>query len=220
VSTPTVQEDPSRAGLRVVLVPTGTANLASVVGALCRLRVEACLAESARDVERATHVVLPGVGTLGAAMQQLRTAGLAEALGERARALRPMLCICLGMQILLEGSEESPGCAGLGVLPGIARRFSDERVRVPHIGWSPVSWGRGTDEVPAFIDGEAYFAHSFALREPVPGWRIASASHDGPFVAAAARGGVLACQFHPELSGPWGQSLIGAWLNTTHGEGR
>lgn len=204
---------------RVVIVPTGTANTASVVGALRRLGAHAAFATQGADIERATHVVLPGVGTLRAAMDHLRACGFDGALRERVRALRPTLCICLGMQMLCEGSEESPGCAGLGAIPAVAARLGADGVRVPHLGWSAVTWDERPEVAGPCADGDAYFAHSFAVRTPVEGWRAASATHGEKFIAALSRGGVLACQFHPELSGPWGQALIGAWLSTRESGG-
>jgi len=111
--------------------------------------------------------------------------------------------------MLCEASEESPEAKGLGVLPTEARRFPDS-VRVPQIGWNFVnaatdsSWMR---------DGYAYFANSFRVADPPgDGWTCAMSDHAGPFVAAIERGNVLGCQFHPELSGRWGTSLLARWL--------
>jgi imidazole glycerol phosphate synthase glutamine amidotransferase subunit len=198
----------SDAAADVVVVQTGTANLASVLVALARAGAEARLAESPAEIDRAAHVVLPGVGAFGAAMTRLRSAGLVEPLARRITAGRPTLCICLGMQLLCESSDETPGVPGIGVVGGHVQCYSG-RVRVPQLGWNRV------DAEPAcgFLrSGYAYFANSYRLADPPQGWSIARSEHGESFIAAIERGGVLACQFHPELSGAWGRALFERWL--------
>ena len=194
-------------GRRVVVVRTGTANLASVLAGIRRVGGEPVLSEDPADVRSADYAVLPGVGALGAAMEGLR-GGLDEALRERVREGRPLLAICLGLQLLLEGSEESPGVPGLGAVPGHARRFTGP-MKVPHLGWNRVDPAPGCRLLDA---GHAYFAHSYYLAQPPTGWAAALTEHGGPYVSAFERGGVLACQFHPELSGRWGIALMKRWL--------
>jgi imidazole glycerol phosphate synthase glutamine amidotransferase subunit len=191
----------------VAVVPTGTANLASVRAALARLGARPVVAEGEAMVADASHVVLPGVGSFGAAMAGLREAGLDRALVERVRAGRPTLAMCVGLQVLFEGSEESPEARGLGVLPGRVGRFP-ETVRVPQFGWNPITPEAGCRLV---MPGHAYFANSYRVIE-ASGCAIATADHGGRFVAALERDGVLACQFHPELSGAYGHELIARWL--------
>ena len=191
----------------VVVVPTGTANLASVRAALARLGARPRLAEDAAMVEDATHVVLPGVGSFGAAMAGLREAGFDAALAARVNAGRATLAMCVGLQVLFEASEESPNAAGLAVLPGRVGRFPDA-VRVPQFGWNRVVPEPGCRLLEL---GYAYFANSYRVLE-APGCAVAAAEHGGPFVAALERDGVLACQFHPELSGAYGHRLIARWL--------
>lgn len=192
--------------MSVVVVPTGTANLASVLAALRRGGVDPRLAEGPDDVAAAAAVVLPGVGHFAAARQSL--VGLEAPLIERIQADRPTLGICLGLQVLLDGSDEAPGVAGLGVIPGMARRF-EAGVRCPHLGWTPVA----VDGSASFLsDGFACFAHSYRLTNPPDGWTVAMATHGGPFVAALERGRTLACQLHPELSGAWGARVLARWL--------
>jgi imidazole glycerol phosphate synthase glutamine amidotransferase subunit len=191
----------------VVVVPTGTANLASVRAALLRLGARAHLAKDAAMVEDATHLVLPGVGSFGAAMAGLREAGLDRAIAARVEADRPILAMCVGLQLLFEASEESPQAKGLGLLPGRVGRFPDT-VRVPQFGWNRVVPEPGCRLLE---QGYAYFANSYRVLG-APGCAIASAEHGGRFVAALERGGLLACQFHPELSGAYGHGLIARWL--------
>lgn len=191
----------------VVVVSTTVANLASVLAGLRRAGTDPIVSRDATEIAAARRVVLPGVGAFGPAMNALRAAGLEQALAERVRAGRPLLAICLGLQLLAEGSEESPGVQGLSVIPGIARRFPGT-VRVPQLGWNRVHPVRASRSIAA---GWAYFANSFRLEVVPEGWSAAMADHGGPFVAALERGAVLGCQFHPELSGPWGTELIRSW---------
>jgi imidazole glycerol-phosphate synthase subunit HisH len=192
----------------VVVAPTGTANLASVRAALERLGANSRLAEGPAMIEDAERVVLPGVGSFGAALAGLRAAGLDGALAARVRAGRPTLAMCVGLQVLFEASDESPGATGLGALPGRVGRFP-EGVRVPQFGWNRVVPEPGCRFVQP---GYAYFANSYRALE-APGCAIATADHGGRFVAALEKRGVLACQFHPELSGAYGHELIGRWLD-------
>ena len=192
----------------VIVVPTGTANLASVRAALMRLGARPRLAEDAAMIEDAGYVVLPGVGSFGATMAGLREAGLEDALAARVGAGRATLAMCVGLQVLFETSDESPDAVGLGAIPGRVGRFPDV-VRVPQFGWNRVVPEPGC----RFVEpGYAYFANSYRVLE-APGCRVATAEHGGRFVAALERDGVLACQFHPELSGAYGHELIARWLN-------
>ena len=191
----------------VVVVPTGTANLASVRAALDRLGARARLAESAAVIQSATHVVLPGVGSFGAAVAGLREWGVDEAIATRVEAGRATLAMCVGLQVLFEASDESPDAAGLAVLSGRVGRFPDA-VRVPQFGWNRVVPAPGCRLLEP---GYAYFANSYRVLE-APGCAVATAEHGGRFVAALEQGRVLACQFHPELSGTYGHELIARWL--------
>jgi imidazole glycerol phosphate synthase glutamine amidotransferase subunit len=141
-------------------------------------------------------------------MAELGQKGLAEPVRERIRSNRPTLAICLGLQLLAEGSEESPGVGGLRVFSGSAARFTGN-VRVPQLGWNEIVPDAGC----RFLErGYAYFANSYRLAEAPSGWSVAWAEHGERFVAAMERGAALACQFHPELSGAWGLRLLQRWL--------
>jgi imidazole glycerol phosphate synthase glutamine amidotransferase subunit len=191
----------------VVVLPTGTANLASVLAAFARLGARARIASDAAMVERAARVVLPGVGTFGAAVAGLREAGLDEAIAARLRAGRPTLAMCVGLQVLFEESDESPDAVGLSALAGRVGAFP-ATVRVPQFGWNRIEPEPGCRYL---APGYAYFANSYRVLA-APGCRIATAEHGGRFVAALERDAVLACQFHPELSGAYGHQLIARWL--------
>ena len=195
----------------VVIVPTGTANLASVLAAFRRLGADPRVATTVAEVDEARRVVVPGVGAFGAAMGELTRLGLASNLHERVEGNRPTLAICVGMQLLAATSEESEGRVGLGVVAGSVTRFP-ETVNVPQLGWNEVRAGAGCN---VLTDGWAYFANSFRFASVPDGWSAALSDHGGSFVAAMERGNVLACQFHPELSGNWGRELLIRWLDTT-----
>jgi glutamine amidotransferase len=192
----------------VVVLQTGTANVASVVAGLRRAGAEPVVTRSAEVAVRADRLVLPGVGAFGAALAELREHGLDEVVAAAITASRPLLCICLGMQVLAERSEESPGVPGLGLIPGSVTRFGGD-VRVPQLGWNAIT---PSDDARWLTAGYVYFANSFKLDAPPPGWAHATATHGAPFVAAIERGPALACQFHPELSGTWGHQLFVRWL--------
>ncbi len=195
----------------VVVVPTGTANMASVLAGLRRAGAEVEVSAERAVVARATRLVLPGVGTFGAAMRTLRDAGLVPELQARVAAGRPTLAVCVGLQVLAEASDESPGVVGLGCLPGRVTRFGPP-LRVPQLGWNRVEPAPSMRLVAA---GHAYFANSYRLESAPPGFAAAFTDYGGPFVAALERGAVLACQFHPELSTAWGLSLLSRWLDAS-----
>ncbi len=194
----------------VRIVPTGTANTASVTAALVRLGATVSEAKSADDVHDGAGVVLPGVGAFGAAMSRVDDIGLAPALRRRIEQGRPTLVVCVGMQLLCRDSEESPGAGGLAVLDATVTRFGGG-VRVPQLGWNQVDPG---PNMRLLEPGWAYFANSYRLDRVPPGWNAATTEYGGSFVAALVKGDVLACQFHPELSGSWGARLLGRWLET------
>lgn len=195
----------------VVIVPTGTANLASVLAAFRRLGADPQVATTVGEVEEAQRVVVPGVGSFGAAMGELIRLGFPSMLQERIEGDRPTLAICVGMQLLATTSEESEGKVGLGAVAEKVTRFP-ETVRVPQLGWNQVRAGAGCN---VLADGWAYFANSFRFESVAEGWSTALTDHGGSFVAAMERGNVLASQFHPELSGVWGRELLGRWLDMT-----
>ncbi len=192
----------------VTIVPTGTANTASVVAALTRLGAAVEEAASAGDVETSPGVVLPGVGAFGSAMDRIESLGLAAAIRERIEFNRPTLAVCVGMQLLSRHSEESPGATGLKVLEETVGRFGDG-VTVPQMGWNRVEPGPGSRFVES---GWAYFANSYRIDRLPEGWAGSNTDHGGKFVSALEKGDVLACQFHPELSGEWGARLLDRWL--------
>src|ERR1043166_5473235 len=185
----------------VVVVDSGVANLASITSGLGRLGASVSVTRDPTVVREAPRGGLPGIGAL-------RDHGLDRAIRDVAARGTPLLGICLGMQLLCEASDETPGVLGLGVIAGACRRLPAD-VRVPHLGWNTVTAEPNGGLVAT---GVAAFANSYALRDAPAGWTVAWTTHGVPFVAALERPGVLACQFHPELSGAYGAALLQRWL--------
>ncbi len=193
----------------VVIVNSGVANLASITSAFSRLGSSVVVTDDAGVVAAARRVVLPGVGAFGAGLAALRARRLDSAITDAVARGTPLLGVCLGMQMLCEGSEETSHVAGLGVIAGACRRLPDY-VRVPHLGWNAVT---AVSQAGLVDSGVAAFANSYALLAAPPGWTPAWTTHGVRFVAALERGRILACQFHPELSGAYGAALLERWLS-------
>ena len=193
--------------MEVLVVPTGVANTASVTAALNRLGALPRPSTDAAELAAAPAVVLPGVGAFGAAVERLDELGLRGALRERLAAGRPTLSICLGLQLLCASSEESPGARGLGVVDAKVTRLP-AGLRVPQLGWNLVTPVRSE----LLEAGYAYFANTYCLGTLPPAWGGAVTDYGGPFASALERGAVLACQFHPEISGVYGACLLQRWL--------
>jgi len=187
----------------VVLADYGAGNLRSVTSALARAGAEPVVSDDPAAVEEAPLAVIAGVGHTASAAAGLRARGLDDALLARVEDGRPVLGICVGMQLLFGASEE--GGAGLGVLPGEVRRL--RAARVPHMGWNELRVRNGSPLLAGLEGRDVYFAHSFACvpAEPVV---VAEVDHGGPVVAAVERGVVAGVQFHPERSGAAGAQLL------------
>lgn len=197
---------PSVSPPEVAVASLGRENVASLMAALARLGARATATDRPDAILNAAYAVLPGVGSFGAVSERLRASGMDAAFSRRVRADWPTMGICLGMQLFFEGSEESPGAPGMGVVAGTLGRF--EGVAVPQFGWNRVSGG-----CPSAGGGLwAYFANSYRAVSAPLGWSASWAYHGGPFIAALERGSTLLCQFHPELSGSGGQALLARWL--------
>lgn len=193
---------------KVAIVRTGLANLASVLAGLKRAGADPYVTEDPEAVYDEKFVMLPGVGAYGAAMDQLNSTGMGERLIARMNENRPTLCICLGLQLLGESSQETPGVRGLGFTQMQIRRLPDTE-RVPQLGWNDIVPDDGCNYLEP---GYAYFANSYCAPSAPAGWNAAMATHGTSFVAAMEKGAILSCQFHPELSGKWGVKLLQRWL--------
>lgn len=195
------------------IINTGVANIRSLTAAFDRLQQPWQLTEDAQAISETEHCVLPGVGAFAAAAAALDRMQIRSAIIDRINADRPLLCICLGMQLLAQSSEEAnevEAARGLGIIPHRIERFSNA-VKIPQLGWNRVQ-PKSSDTAGPFPAGEAYFANSFRLANEPDGWGVAITNYGEPFVSSLWRGRVLACQFHPELSGAWGQQVLKTWL--------
>jgi len=183
-------------------------NLRSVEKALEHVGATARIASDAATVEAADGLVLPGVGAFPKAMANIRELGLDESLAERRAAGVPILGICLGLQLLFDSTTELGGAEGLGLLPGTVDGLEAPGLKVPHIGWSPVRWEKGSTLVDG-IESETpfYFVHSFAPA-PETGDLLGSAAYGARFACAAERDNVYGVQFHPEKSSAAGLRLL------------
>jgi imidazole glycerol-phosphate synthase subunit HisH len=198
--------------VKVTVIDTEAANLASVLAGLRAVGADPEVCQDPARVAADELVVLPGVGAFGAVAACLQATGCGDAVRARVAGGRPLLAVCLGLQVLCEGSDESPGVDGLGLVPGVLRRFEGPGLRVPQLGWNQVLPQPGSRLLRA---GHAYYANSYRLEALPAGWTGATSEHGGSFVAALERGPILACQFHPELSGAWGRALLRRWLEST-----
>ena len=193
----------------IAIIDYGAGNLQSVEKALRHLGCQCQITADPGELAAAQAAVLPGVGAFGDAMGQLRARGLEEPIRQFVSSGKPFLGICLGLQILFEESEESPGVQGLGLLRGKVLRLPKESgLKIPHIGWNSLSVGK-PGGLFAGVEGEpyVYFVHSYYLRaeEDVV---TATAEYGTTIHAAVQKGNLLACQFHPEKSGQVGLSLL------------
>jgi len=192
----------------ISIIPTGLANISSLLAAFRRLGFEGRLIESPAEVSSANYLVLPGVGAFGAGMKKLAELGIESALKDRVQSGAPLLAICLGMQLLSASSDEAPGVEGLGIISEEVK-ILPETVRIPQLGWNKVS---PDSRARLVTPGFAYFANSYALRKVPSEFSFSQTMHGEQFVSAIEKGKFLACQFHPELSGAWGESLLKRWI--------
>ena len=190
----------------IAVIDYGIGNLRSAEKGLCRVGADARLVTSARDVRAADAVVLPGVGNFGRCSEALSASGLWPAAAEAAQDGRPFLGICVGMQLLYEGSDEAPGVPGLGVFEGTVALLS-EHVRRPQMQWNLLAVRPGSRLLAGLESGAwAYFVHSYAA--PAGDETVATCDYGGPVAAAVERGPLWATQFHPEKSSSTGLSAL------------
>jgi imidazole glycerol-phosphate synthase subunit HisH len=192
----------------IAVLDYGIGNLRSAEKALQHLGADARLTADADEIGQAAAVVLPGVGNFGACMRALRSSGLEPAAKAAATDGRPFLGVCVGMQMLFEGSDESPGVAGLGVVAGRVTRLPDT-VRLPQMGWNTLDFRAGS-RLAAGLGPEPwlYFVHSYAP-EPADASVVAAwCDYGRRFPAAVEAGPLWATQFHPEKSSTPGLRLL------------
>jgi imidazole glycerol-phosphate synthase subunit HisH len=199
--------------LNVAVVDYDAGNTLSVTRALEKVGAKVSLTPDPERVLAADAVVLPGVGAFGDCMRKLRERGMDEACGEAFRTGKPFLGVCIALQVVFEGSEESPGVEGLGLMPGKVVRFGGNGLKIPHIGWNEVSLVRSHPVLDA-LDGEAfYFVHSYYPEPEKVGDLIGETEYGMRFCSAAGRENLVAVQFHPEKSSGAGLRLYENFLS-------
>ncbi|UPT74551.1 MAG: imidazole glycerol phosphate synthase subunit HisH [Elusimicrobiota bacterium] len=209
------------AASRVVIVDYGLGNLLSVARAVRAAGGEPEISSDPADVAGAERALLPGVGAFGDGIKGLRERGLVDPLRAYAKSGRPLLGICLGMQLLMDRSEEFGDHEGLGLVPGTVKRLPGGTggLKLPHVGWSalkPASPWPGTPLAGTAAGAEFYFVHSFAAVPSDPSHRLADCGYgENDFCAALRRGSVVGCQFHPEKSGPAGLDILKRFLEAS-----
>jgi len=209
----------------VTLVDYGAGNLLSVARAFRHLGAEVILADTPAAVAGAARLVLPGVGAFAACMTGLEDKGLTDAVRRFAAAGKPFLGICIGMQMMFDGSDEFGTTRGLGLLPGWVRAIpttdgDGRRRKVPHIGWNALQPANGANRwddplMNEIAPGDSvYFVHSFAVEPAERADTLAECDYEGiRLLAAARRDNLAGCQFHPEKSGPVGLRILRGFLD-------
>jgi imidazole glycerol-phosphate synthase subunit HisH len=194
----------------IAILDYGMGNLRSVARAIEHVGGKPDVTDEGATALAADGLVVPGVGHFGACIRNLRERGLDRVVREFAESGRPMFGVCVGMQVLFEGSEEDP-VPGLGLFEGVSRRLPSG-VKVPHMGWNGVRWTESHPYVRDVPTGTRfYFVHSFAP-DPDARTTVGVTEHGRPFAAAAGRNRVFATQFHPEKSGDPGLRLYEAFV--------
>jgi glutamine amidotransferase len=191
----------------VAVLDYGVGNLHSAAKALDRAGADVRVVATVAEADGAAGLVVPGVGAYGACLTGLAAAGGAAAVAGWLEGGRPLLGICVGMQLLFEASDEGPVADGVGVLPGKIRRLAGQ-VKIPHIGWDEVTVRPGSRLLAGLGDGTRfYFVHSYAP-EPDAEAVAAVCDYGGRFAAAVEHGNLFGTQFHPEKSGAAGLALL------------
>ncbi len=189
------------------IVDYGVGNLKSIANAMAYLGLATQVTGEAGALEAADAVILPGVGAFPDAAKKLRQTGLDRAILAQA-GKKPILGICLGMQLLFDRGEEGENCPGLGLIGGRVTKIKTS-LKLPHIGWNTLSFPRESPLFRGLAPGSAvYFVHSYAAQVTCENDLLAVTDYGGPVTAAVGRDGVYGCQFHPEKSGEVGLAIL------------
>ncbi|GIM96376.1 imidazole glycerol phosphate synthase subunit HisH [Paractinoplanes toevensis] len=198
----------------VVILDYGSGNLRSAERAVARTGVDVTVTSDLDAAAAADGLFVPGVGAYAACMAGIEELGAGPVIAERVAAGRPVLGVCVGMQILFDsGVEHGVETKGLGLLPGVVSKLDADRI--PHMGWNTVDIPEKSNLFSGLPrDARFYFVHSYAARDlgALSGATVTTASHDQPFAAAVERGSLTATQFHPEKSADAGYALLRNWV--------
>ena len=200
----------------ITVLDYGAGNIRSLLNAIKLLGYEVKFVNAADDILKAEKLVFPGVGAFGSAMESLHKSGYAEPLREYILQNKPFLGICIGLQSLCLGSEESPNTAGLGIIPTTVQLLKAPGQAIPHMGWNGLNIRKPASVFPEdwSVKDKVYFVHSYAV--PLDGntkdWVLATTNYGSEFVSVVQRGNVMATQFHPEKSGKLGLKIIKNFL--------
>jgi len=193
----------------ITIIDYGIGNLRSVQRSLNRYCSDVIISNERREIEKATGIVLPGVGAFGDAVEELKRKGLFTLL-KQIIPTKPTLGICLGLQLLFENSEESPGVEGLGIFSGKVKKLTPTKsIRVPHTGWNRVIAMK-----EPYFTGFAYFNHTYYCKPVEESNIIAFTLHGIRFGVIFKYGTILAIQFHPEKSKTIGESILKYWVDS------
>ena len=200
----------------IAVIDYGVGNLFSLKSSLSAIGQEAVVTRDQEDLDRADHILLPGVGAFGDAVEKLRSTGMDRAVLRQAAAGKPLLGICLGMQLLFDKSFEYGEHPGLGLVPGqvvdLRRDLTDKTLKVPHMGWNSLQILKDDPLFRHVRDGEyVYYVHSFYARDCAAGTLAASRYGNVDVTGVVRRGNVYGTQFHPEKSGDTGLRLLRAF---------
>ncbi len=207
----------------IAIIDYDAGNMRSVEKAMLYLGQQAKITRDPQEILNAERVILPGVGTFGDAMGRLEQYHLVDVIREVTGNGTPFLGICLGLQLLFERSEEAPGVAGLGILPGEILRIPDDMgLKIPHMGWNDLTFPEHEDAEGNFARGRlftglpehpyVYFVHSYYLRASDPSIVTATTEYGVHIDASVEQGNVFACQFHPEKSSDVGLEILQNFL--------
>lgn len=192
---------------KIAVLDYGVGNLKSVSNAFAYLGVETCITSDPKELELARAIILPGVGAFPDAVGKIRASGLDIAVLEQGKK-KPVLGICLGMQLLLDSGEEVRSCAGLGAVRGVCNRIPT-RFKLPHVGWNSLKFQNSSPLFQGLEEGRyVYFVHSFSAQQMPHDQVIATTDYGLEVVAAVQNGNFFGCQFHPEKSGEFGLAIL------------
>ncbi len=196
--------------MKIVIVDYGMGNLRSVEKALNKVGINAEISSQREAIFTADGLVVPGVGAFGDAMAELQRLNLVDALREQAAKGVPLLGICLGLQILLDESEEAPGMEGLRLVRGRVRRFSPTlNLKIPHMGWNALNIHPNSRLFAGIAQGvHVYFVHSYYVEPEDPSATAATSDYGIPFTAAVEKDNIFGVQFHPEKSQEVGLNIL------------